>query len=121
MSWTDIHKRVIDTDDKDLAGVGELGVADVAGHMLLRARGGEGGRHADDNALVDAAAVLFRQAHLVGRRALVQLDVRDGVADLHKDARRAVERTRRCHWARDGGGHSTESTECHCCDESESI
>ena len=36
------HKRVVDGNNKDLAGMLELGGVDVAGNMALRAGGGEG-------------------------------------------------------------------------------
>lgn len=40
----DLHKRVVDRDDKDLTSILELGRVDVAGNMAFRARGREGGR-----------------------------------------------------------------------------
>lgn len=86
MVTPDSHEGVVDAHDKHLTGVGDLRMVDVAGHVLLGAGAGEGGGDADDDALVHAGAELLGQVHLVGRRLLLQLDVRDGVADLDEDA-----------------------------------
>ena len=105
-----LHKWVVDRDDKHLTGVLQRRVVDVAGHVGAGARracgsGGsvvsyrhmymavyhgfgniwkrtEGSRDTDDNAL---ALKLLGDVDLVARRGLNEINAGDRVADLHRD------------------------------------
>lgn len=110
-----LHESIIDADDKHLTSILDAGVVDVAGDMLLGARTGEGGGYTDDDAVVDAGAVLLGQIHLVAGRVLLQLDARDLVAYFDEGARRHVELTG-CDEGTDGScgpGKTTDYAESH--------
>ena len=105
-----LHKWVVDRDDKHLTGVLQRRVVDVAGHVGAGARracgsGGslvsyrhrymaanhgcgniwkrtEGSRNTDNNAL---ALKLLGDVDLVARRGLKEINAGDRVADLHGD------------------------------------
>jgi len=85
-----IHKRVINADDEDAAGVLQRLVLDIAGNVTLRARRGEGGRHADYQSF---AFQVLGNGDFVAGRVLHELDVGNGIADLDAGTRSCVERT----------------------------
>lgn len=108
--FNNLHKRVVDGDHEDLAGVLQRRVVDVAGHVgagASRACGSggsvvsyrhmymavyhgfgniwkrtEGSRDTNDNAL---ALKLLGDVDLVARRGLDEINAGDRVADLHGD------------------------------------
>ena len=109
--FNNLHKRVVDGDHEDLAGVLQRRVVDVAGHVGAGARracgsGGsvvsyrhmymavyhgfgniwkrtEGSRDTDDNAL---ALKLLGDVDLVAGRGLDEVNVWDGIANLNTSA-----------------------------------
>jgi hypothetical protein len=109
------HKGIVDRHDEHVAGVFELGVADVAWDVCARASGAyiesatdhiylvaqchkkqavwrrtKSSRNSNDNALLQ----LLGEIDLVARRVLEQLDVGDRIADLDKGRTSGVEKRR---------------------------
>lgn len=120
-----IHKRIIDRNDKNLPGVLQLGVVDVPGYVGARASraytymvsfpyyrkgvlGGartKGGRSANDNTLV---LDLLGQVDLVTRGVFDEdVEVGEGVALLNEGRGGVVEEGALGERAREGGSETT--------------
>lgn len=78
-----LHEGIINRDDKDLAGVLELGMGDELGDMVVGAGWGKGSWDADDDGR--AVANLSGQVDLVAGVGLGEVDARNGISDLDHD------------------------------------
>lgn len=112
IAGTNSHKRVIDAHDNNLASLtddlGNLGVVDVAGNVLVGARWGEGSGDTNDDTTLDVGK-LIGEVDLVARAVLNQeVPVGEGVALRYQQGTRGVEL--RDASSTEGGGAPAESS-----------